>query len=90
MVTTIKEFLSFDIFVTKYILIFFYYLFALLLPVVLYYFKQKIEIKFKIKSWMIVLVLIVLAELFMRMFFEMLIGYFDMHDYLFSISKRLG
>jgi len=85
----LKDFLSFDIFITKYILVFFYYLFAILLPVILLYFKNKIKIKLKINHWIVVLVLIILAELFIRMFFEMLIGYFDLHDYLFEISKKI-
>ena len=85
----LKDFLSFDIFITKYILVFFYYLFAILLPVILLYFKNKIKIKLKINHWIVVLFLIILAELFIRMFFEMLIGYFDLHDYLFEISKKI-
>ncbi len=27
-------------------------------------------------------------EIFLRMFFEMLIGYFDMHDYLYKILQK--
>ncbi len=35
----------------------------------------------------VLIVLFLLGELFLRMFFEMLIGYFDMHDYLYEIYK---
>ena len=87
-----KDFLEFNTFITKYVLIFFYYLFTILLPVVLYYakdyLKKRFNLKIKsIKTWIILIVLFLMAELFIRMFFEMLIGYFDMHDYLYQISR---
>ena len=89
-----KDFLEFNTFITKYVLIFFYYLFTILLPVVLYYAKDYIKSRFNlkiksIKTWIILIVLFLMAELFIRMFFEMLIGYFDMHDYLYQIDMLL-
>ncbi len=87
-----KDFLEFNTFITKYVLIFFYYFFTILFPIVLYYLKDYLKKKFNlkiknIKTWIILIVLFLMGELFLRMFFEMLIGYFDMHDYLYEISK---
>ena len=85
-----QDFLDFNLFITKYVLIVFYYFFAIAFPVVLYYFKDKLKIKIKnIKIWIVLIVLFFMGELFLRMFFEMLIGYFDMHDYLYEISQKM-
>ena len=85
-----KDFLDFNLFITKYVLIIFYYFFAIAFPFVLYYFKDKLKIKIKnIKIWIVLIVLFLMGELFLRMFFEMLIGYFDMHDYLYEISQKM-
>ncbi len=85
-----KDFLDFNLFITKYILIIFYYFFAILFPIVLYYLKRKLHLKIKnIKLWILLLILFLMGELFIRMFFEMLVGYFDMHDYLYKISQKI-
>ena len=94
------DFLTFNVFITKYVLIFFYYLFSIGFPIGFLLFKGKIlksfpkiarylKEKTNLKFWLIILVLFLFGELFFRMFFEMLIGYFDMHDYLYTIAKGL-
>ena len=92
--------LSFNTFITKYVLVFFYYLFVLLAPIVLFLTKDyllekypKLQLYFqeKSKKWTLTIIFSMLFfwEFFLRMFFEMLIGYFDMHDYLHTISQTL-
>ena len=94
------DILSFNTFITKYVLVFFYYLFALLAPLVLFLLKDYLLKKYpqlqryfqgKSKKWTLTIIFLMLFfwELFLRMFFEMLIGYFDMHDYLHTISQTL-
>ena len=94
------DFLTFNVFITKYVLIFFYYLFSIGFPIGFLLFKGKIlksfpkierylKEKTSLKFWLIVTVLFLFGELFFRMFFEMLIGYFDMHDYLYEIANGL-
>jgi len=43
----------------------------------------------KRKVWLAVIVLFICMQLCWRMMFEMMIGYFDMHDYLYEMSKSL-
>jgi len=43
----------------------------------------------KQKVWFVFLVLFICLQLCWRMMFEMMIGYFDMHDYLYEISKKI-
>ena len=94
------DILSFNTFITKYVLVFFYYLFAFLAPLVLFLLKDYLLKKYpqlqryfqgKSKKWTLTIIFLMLFfwELFLRMFFEMLIGYFDMHDYLHTISQIL-
>ena len=95
------DILSFNTFITKYVLLFFYYIFAFLAPILFFLLKDYLLKKYptlqrffqgKSKKWTWTLILLMLFfwELFLRMFFEMLIGYFDMHDYLHTISQRIG
>jgi len=49
----------------------------------------KLSAQEKRKVWFILIVLFICLELFWRMMFEMMIGYFDMHDYLYKISNSL-
>ena len=86
------DILSFNTFITKYVLVFFYYFFALAVPLAFFLIRDKFFKKYpslKKRSWIILLILFLMYELFIRMFFEILIGYFDMHDYLHTISKNL-
>ena len=43
----------------------------------------------KRKVWLVAVVLFICMQLCWRMMFEMMIGYFDMHDYLYEISEGL-
>ena len=45
--------------------------------------------KEKIKLWFIFMMLFFCAELCWRLVFEAMIGYFDMHNYLYEITKYL-
>ncbi len=87
------DFLTFNTFIAKYVLIFFYYLFAFLLPVMIYVFRNHFILyieKYIDKKyiWIIMIFFLFCIEIFLRMFFEMLIGYFDMHDYLYKILQK--
>ncbi len=104
------DILTFNSFVTQDVLIFFYYIGALVIPVSLYYFRDYLIKKLslfktandKIKDfyislsvteqkvfWVTFITLFLCMELCWRMIFEAMIGYFDMHDYLYEISKKL-
>ena len=43
----------------------------------------------KRKVWLVFIALFICTQLCWRMMFEMMIGYFDMHDYLYEISKTI-
>ena len=43
----------------------------------------------KRKVWLVSIILFICMQLCWRMMFEMMIGYFDMHDYLYEMSKSL-
>ena len=102
--------LNFNTFITQNVLIFFYYIGALLIPAILYFYKdyliehisfvKKINNKLhtfynsfsssrKILFWMMFVTMFFCIELFWRMIFEAMIGYFDMHDYLYQIAKQI-
>ncbi|WP_457744151.1 DUF4282 domain-containing protein [Sulfurimonas sp.] len=90
------DILSFNSFVTQDILIFFYYIFALILPIFLWQLRFRIakifnilEGKNKVVIIMILFVLFICMELCLRMVFEAMIGYFDIHNYLNEISQQL-
>jgi len=84
--------LSFNNFIAQNILILFYYIGAVLIPAVLYYYRND-AIKYLNKKEKIALIVLIISffcmELFWRMIFEAMIGYFDIHDYLYEISKRI-
>jgi len=94
------EYLSFNNFIAQNVLIFFYYIFVFLIPIFLWksrgYLLKKfsfvydnLEFKNKIYIFILFLGIFVCMELCLRLFFEMLVGYFDMHDYLYEISQKL-
>jgi hypothetical protein len=93
------DILSFNTFVTQDVLVFFYYIGALVMPIVLYYFRiYLIEHVSLIKTgyendkklfWLIMISIFLCMELCWRMMFEAMIGYFDMHDYLHIISQEM-
>ncbi len=93
------DFLTFNSFITQDILIFFYYIGATIVPVILWFKKDTIlkkisiiEIKDKNKTtiFLTILVVFLFIQLCWRMVFETMIGYFDMHDYLYEISKQIN
>jgi hypothetical protein len=104
------DILSFNHFVTQDVLIFFYYIGAIVIPIVLLFFRSYLienvsyikKINTKIKNFfsslnaaqktvtvLSFIVLFLCMELCWRMMFEAMIGYFDMHDYLYEISKQI-
>lgn len=92
-----QDFLTFKTFITPSILMFFYYLGALVIPFVSYtlarWFKRSylkdvnITITSKQRLWVIGLFLACFfcMELFWRVLFEFFIAYFDMHDALMKM-----
>ena len=91
------DFLTFNSFITQNILILFYYLGAVVFPIILWLKKDpvlsklsfiKISDENKTTIYLTILVLFLLMEIFWRMMFEVMIGYFDMHDYLYQISQQ--
>jgi len=48
----------------------------------------KLSSQEKRKVWLAFIALFICTQLCWRMAFEMMIGYFDMHDYLYEMSKR--
>ncbi len=89
------DFLTFNSFITPYVLIFFYYAGVLFLPYVVYkarfyIFREKYKeyLKNNKQVVVVIVVLILLAEIFWRMMFEMMIGYFDIHNYLHQIAVK--
>ena len=106
-----ENFLTFNTFITQNVLIVFYYLGALLMPILLYLYRGvllervsllksvsdrlrdfygKFGLREKILFWLVFLTLFLCMELCWRMIFEAMIGYFDMHDYLYRLSNQPG
>ena len=91
------DFLSFNTFITQDVLVFFYYVGAIFLPLFLYIYKNKfitssrffVKLKSKPKVLLTFLGMFLLLELFWRMMFEAMIGYFDIHEYLYDIATHL-
>jgi hypothetical protein len=105
-----KDILAFNTFITQDVLVFFYYVGAVLMPVVLYVFRDYLigHLSFfkrvydklyslysafssneKIAFWLVCATLFLCMELCWRMMFEMMIGYFDMHEYLYKIANEI-
>ena len=104
------DFLTFNTFISQKVLVVFYYMFAILIPICcilmrhyflkIQFFKKiydlslygysKLYLRYKILIIFMFIMAFFMFELFLRMFFEMLIGYFDMHDYLHTISLQMS
>ncbi len=103
------NFLSFNTFITQDVLVVFYYLGAIGMPVCFFFCRNYLTkhvilfeiIELKIKKfynsfspkdkfvfWISIIFLFLMMELFWRMVFEAMIGYFDMHAYLYKISLQ--
>jgi len=96
------DILSFNNFIAQNVLIVFYYIGAVVIPAILYYFKDdavkyldkkglriSLDAKEKKTVFIVFIVIFLCMELCWRMVFEAMIGYFDMHDYLHEIVKKL-
>ena len=97
------DILTFNNFIAQDVLIVFYYSGAVVVPLVLYYYKNdtvkylekkglyfSLDAKEKKTAYIVLVLVFLCAELCWRMVFEAMIGYFDMHDYLYEISKKLS
>jgi len=87
------KFLTFETFVTQDILIIVYYIGVLFLPVLLWIFREKVKNllhSYQSDNKLIILILLLIIFLMMqlmwRMMFEVMIGYFDIHNYLQILS----
>jgi len=104
------DILKFNSFIAQDVLIFFYYISAVVVPIFLYsirlyllkklpFYKQlndslstiykKLTIKRKIEIILLFIVLFIFMELTLRIMFEFMIAYFDIHNYLYQISKKV-
>jgi len=94
------DIITFNKFIAQDVLIVFYYIGAVVVPVGLWFAKDYLTRKFPYlkrlfthkQNFYVILAYIAIfffMELFFRMIFEAMIGYFDMHDYLYEISKNL-
>lgn len=93
-----KDFLTFQIFITPSLLIFIYYVGALLIPIFSWYlarwiktvYKTEIETYTTFKQRLIVysafFIFFFCMEIFWRVIFEFFIAYFDMHDALMKLA----
>jgi len=96
-----NDFLSFNLLITPSILIFFYYFFAVMIPVSIWILKDYLLKRFslfenlfrqkqeQIYAVVFLLVLFLFLELMLRMMFEMIIAYFDIHNYLYKITQHI-
>jgi len=92
------DILTFNTFISSKVLIIFYYLFSFLIPISMLYaknyfygnmsFLNNLKGKQKWKVYVSFFLLFIFMELFLRMFFEAMIGYFDMHNYLYEMVNR--
>ncbi|ADR34678.1 hypothetical protein Sulku_2018 [Sulfuricurvum kujiense DSM 16994] len=90
------EFLSFETFVSVPLLIAVYYAGAFLVPVLLFFQRKKLfayarianeKLRFGRVKWVLLLTFaFVVFQIFWRMMFEMIIGYFQMRDYLQQLT----
>ena len=104
-----RDILLFNTFVTQDVLIVFYYIGAVLMPVVLYVFRKELighvaffkRVNDRLKAfygnfttgqktvfWLVFFTIFLCMELCWRMVFEAMIGYFDMHDFLYQIANK--
>lgn len=97
-----QDFLTFQTFITPTLLIIFYYLGAMVIPIVSYsiakwikssYFKdignqikKSLSLKQRASILSIALFCFICMEVFWRVIFEFFIAYFDMHDALMKLA----
>lgn len=92
-----KDFLTFQSFITPTLLIFIYYVGAVLIPIVSWYFihwikrvyKTELANNIRVKQIFIIYTTFFISffcmEIFWRVMFEFFIAYFDMHDALMKL-----
>lgn len=90
------NFLTFESFISIPVLIGIYYIGALFLPTLLWFQRERLHLLLRSLQKYVPLtasrfmgmavILFLLGELFWRMIFEMLIGYFQMREYLQHLS----
>jgi len=83
------DFLTFKTFITPTVLIFFYYIGAILVPIFIYHRQKYIlnklsinKINLKISTKLILIAFFIILEIMWRMMFEVMIGYFQIHNAL--------
>ena len=95
------DFLTFQTFITPTLLLIMYYIGALVIPVLGWYFtfwvkkaylsdvsqaiKDRTTPKQRLKVFMIFFITLLCMEVFWRVFIEFFIAYFDMHDALMEL-----
>jgi hypothetical protein len=91
------DFLTFNSFITPKLLIIAYY-FGLFFITALFfiykrYFLSKFIELFKIKNkryiWIFLILLFICMQICLRVFFEIIIAYFDIHDVLYEIKDKI-
>ena len=90
-----QDFLTFQTFITPKILLIFYTIGALIVPLFGWYLLRYLKRRFfpdlvipkKIYLYLVMLLCLLCMELFWRMIFEVMIAYFDMHDALMRMSR---
>ncbi len=96
------DFLTFQTFITPTLLIFIYYLGAVIIPILSWYFtfwvkkaylsdvskviKDRTTPKQRLILFMVFFITLFCMEIFWRVMFEFLIAYFDMHDALMKLN----
>jgi len=90
----LKDFLTFERFITPDILIFFYYLGVIFLPLLLWIYRDKVQSFLAThenkKLFLFLSIIFLILQLMWRMMFEAMIGYFDMHNYLQTLVKQIN
>ena len=97
-----QDFLTFNTFITPTLLLVLYYVGALVIPVLGWYFsawvkkaylsdvskmiKNRTTPKQRLIVFMVFFITFVCMEIFWRVMFEFLIAYFDMHDALMKLN----
>jgi len=86
------NFLTFRSFITPYILMAFYYVGAIIIPLLLLKYHKKILkrfnlkiVKIDIRVKLLIFTFFIFAQIIWRMVFEFMIAYFQMHDKLMKL-----
>ena len=90
------NFLNFNTFITKDILIFIYYIGLFFMPVIMWIYKEKIKnfiksssLQNKIMKTLTLILMFFVLQIIWRMIFEAMIAYFNIHDYLQILQEEL-